>query len=38
MLLLPGDPLGPDPAGDDIPLETRFVLADGRWRAERPTA
>ena len=38
MLLLPGDPLGPDPAGDDIPFETRFVLSEGRWRAERPTA
>ena len=24
MLLLPGDPLHPDPAGDDPPLETRF--------------
>lgn len=38
MLLLPGDPLGPDPAGDEMPFETRFVFADGRWRAERPTA
>lgn len=36
MLLLPGDPLHPDPAGDDPPLETRFVLVDRRWRAERP--
>jgi len=36
MLLLPGDPLHPDPAGDDPPLETRFVLIDRRWRAERP--
>ena len=36
MLLLPGDPLHPDPGGDDPPLETRFVLIDGRWRAERP--
>ena len=35
MLLLPGDPLHPDPAGDDPPLETRFVLIDRRWRAER---
>ncbi len=35
MLLLPGDPLHPDPAGDDRPLETRFVLVDRRWRAER---
>ena len=36
MLLLPGDPLHPDPAGDDPPLETRFVLVDRRWHAERP--
>ena len=36
MLLLPGDPLHPDAAGDDPPLETRFVLIDRRWRAERP--
>jgi 8-oxo-dGTP pyrophosphatase MutT (NUDIX family) len=36
MLLLPGDPLHPDPAGDEPPLETRFALIDGRWRAERP--
>jgi len=36
MLLVPGDPLHPDPAGDDPPLETRFVLIDRRWRAERP--
>ena len=38
MLLLPGDPLHPDPGGDDPPLETRFVLIDRRWRAERPPA
>jgi 8-oxo-dGTP pyrophosphatase MutT (NUDIX family) len=38
MLLLPGDPLHPDPAGDDPPLETRFVLIDRRWRAEHPPA
>ena len=36
MLLLPGDPLHPDPAGDDPPLETRFVLIDRHWHAERP--
>jgi 8-oxo-dGTP pyrophosphatase MutT (NUDIX family) len=35
MLLLPGDPLHPDAAGDDPPAETRFVLVDRRWRAER---
>src|SRR5258708_32917938 len=36
MLLLPGDPLHPDPAGDDPPLETRFVLIDRRWRRGTP--
>jgi 8-oxo-dGTP pyrophosphatase MutT (NUDIX family) len=36
MLLLPGDPLHPDPGGDDPPVETRFVLVDKRWRPERP--
>jgi 8-oxo-dGTP pyrophosphatase MutT (NUDIX family) len=36
MLVLPGDPLHPDPAGDEPPAETRFLLIDGRWRAERP--
>jgi 8-oxo-dGTP pyrophosphatase MutT (NUDIX family) len=35
MLLLPGDPLYPDIAGDDPPAETRFVFVDRRWRAER---
>jgi 8-oxo-dGTP pyrophosphatase MutT (NUDIX family) len=35
MLLLPGDPLHPDPAGEDRPLETRFVFVDARWRPER---
>jgi 8-oxo-dGTP pyrophosphatase MutT (NUDIX family) len=35
MLLLPGDPLYPAPPGEDVPLETRFVLVDRRWRAER---
>jgi 8-oxo-dGTP pyrophosphatase MutT (NUDIX family) len=38
MLLMPGDPLHPDPPGDDPPVETRFVLIDRRWRAERPPA
>jgi 8-oxo-dGTP pyrophosphatase MutT (NUDIX family) len=38
MLVMPGDPLHPDPAGDDAPAETRFVLIEGRWRAERPPA
>lgn len=36
LLLLPGDPLHPDDAGDEPPRETRFVLIDRRWRAERP--
>jgi 8-oxo-dGTP pyrophosphatase MutT (NUDIX family) len=36
VLLLPGDPLHPDPGGDQPLLETRFVLIDHRWRAERP--
>ena len=35
MLLLPGDPLHPDPPGDEPPVETRFILVDQRWRAER---
>jgi 8-oxo-dGTP pyrophosphatase MutT (NUDIX family) len=35
MLLLPGDPLHPDPPGDERPLETRFVFVDARWRPER---
>jgi 8-oxo-dGTP pyrophosphatase MutT (NUDIX family) len=38
MLLLPGDPLHPDPGGDDPPRETRFVLIDRRWRPARPPA
>jgi 8-oxo-dGTP pyrophosphatase MutT (NUDIX family) len=36
MLLVPGDPLHPDPPGDEPPVETRFVQVDRRWRAERP--
>jgi 8-oxo-dGTP pyrophosphatase MutT (NUDIX family) len=35
MLVLPGDPLHPDAAGDEPPVETRFVFVDRRWRAER---
>jgi 8-oxo-dGTP pyrophosphatase MutT (NUDIX family) len=35
MLLAPGDPLHPDPAGDEPLAETRFVFVDGRWRPER---
>ncbi|MGE5245402.1 MAG: NUDIX hydrolase [Betaproteobacteria bacterium] len=36
LLLLAGDPLRPELAGDERPLETRFVLTGGVWRAERP--
>jgi 8-oxo-dGTP pyrophosphatase MutT (NUDIX family) len=38
LLLLPGDPLHPEPAGDEPPAETRFVLIEKRWRPERPRA
>jgi 8-oxo-dGTP pyrophosphatase MutT (NUDIX family) len=36
MLTLPGDPTYPPIAGFDTPEETRFVLAEGRWRPVRP--
>lgn len=32
MLVLPGDPLHPDPLREERPVETRFVVVDGRWR------
>jgi len=35
VLVLPGDPLHPDAGGAHPPVETRFVLVDRRWRAER---
>jgi len=35
MLVLPGDPLHPDPPPRDAPVETRFVFVDHRWRPER---
>lgn len=35
LLVLPGDPLHPDPPGEEPPLETCFVWVDRRWRAER---
>jgi 8-oxo-dGTP pyrophosphatase MutT (NUDIX family) len=35
LLVLPGDPHHPDPAGDEPPAETRFVLVEKRWRPER---
>jgi 8-oxo-dGTP pyrophosphatase MutT (NUDIX family) len=38
MLLVPGDPLHPDPAGDEPLAETRFVFVDRGWRAERSPA
>lgn len=38
LLLLAGDPLRPDLGGDEMPLETRFVLTAGVWRAERRRA
>jgi 8-oxo-dGTP pyrophosphatase MutT (NUDIX family) len=34
MLVIPGDPLHPDSAGEEPPSETRFVQVDRRWRAE----
>jgi 8-oxo-dGTP pyrophosphatase MutT (NUDIX family) len=34
LLLLPGDPLSPESPADPPPTETRFVLTNGRWRAE----
>jgi 8-oxo-dGTP pyrophosphatase MutT (NUDIX family) len=36
MLVMPGDPLHPDPGGDDAPAETRFVSIERQWHAERP--
>jgi len=33
LLVIPGDPLHPDAAGDEEPLETRFELVDRQWRA-----
>lgn len=35
MLLLPGDPQYPEASDLEQPAETRFVLVDKRWRAER---
>jgi hypothetical protein len=32
MLVLPGDPLNPQPGA--VPFETRFVWTDDRWRPE----
>jgi len=41
LLVLPGDPLHPDPGSPDASdqrVETRFAFIDRRWRAERPGA
>lgn len=38
MLLLPGDPQYPEASDFERPQETRFVLVDRRWRAERTGA
>ena len=35
LLLLPGDPLHPDPPEGEPPVETRFVFVERGWRAER---
>jgi 8-oxo-dGTP pyrophosphatase MutT (NUDIX family) len=37
VLVMPGDPLHPEPAADGPLSETRFVLMNGRWVAERRT-
>jgi 8-oxo-dGTP pyrophosphatase MutT (NUDIX family) len=34
LLVTPGDPLHPEPAGEGPLSETRFVLVDGRWIAQ----
>ena len=38
ILVLPGDPLHPDAAGEGPFAETRYVFAAGRWRPERAPA
>jgi 8-oxo-dGTP pyrophosphatase MutT (NUDIX family) len=38
LLVMPGDPLHPDPATERLLSETRFVLTDGRWIAEADPA
>jgi 8-oxo-dGTP pyrophosphatase MutT (NUDIX family) len=35
VLVMPGDPLHPDPSTEEPLSETRFVLIDRRWQAER---
>ncbi len=34
VLLMPGDPMNPEEAGDFVPRETRFAWRDGQWRAD----
>jgi len=34
MLLLPGDPQNPEASVGPPPVDTRFILTNGRWRAE----
>jgi hypothetical protein len=36
VLVMPGDPMHPEPSAEELRSETRFVLIDRRWRAERP--
>lgn len=36
LLVLPGDPLHPEPAGEPILSEVRFAYVDERWRARGP--
>lgn len=33
LLVIPGDPLHPDGAPDEMPIETRFEFVDRQWRA-----
>ena len=35
VLVIPGDPLHPDDAGEEVPLETRFEFVNRQWRAVR---
>ena len=35
VLVIPGDPLHPEPAVGELPLETRFEFVDRQWRAMR---
>ena len=35
LLVIPGDPLHPESAAGEVPLETRFEFVDRQWRAVR---